>query len=55
MALALNFQKWLKCSYSLLSTYIIQQTVDKNSQTYQVKATFLLKHQILVTNLQENV
>ena len=37
MALALNLQKWLKCSYSLLYTYIIQQKVDENSQTYQVK------------------
>ena len=32
--------------------YIIQKTGYENVHTYQVKAAFLIKHQILITNLQ---
>ena len=34
---------------------IIQQTGSEKTQTYQVQDIILIKHQILVTNLQQNV
>lgn len=38
-----------------VSIYIIQQTGDGNTPTYQVQDIILIQHQILVTNLQGNV
>ena len=35
--------------------YIIQQTGNENTQTYQVDAVILIQYQILITNLQGNV
>ena len=34
---------------------IIKQKNDENAQTYHVEVAILMKHQILVTNLQGNV
>ena len=33
----------------------MQQTGNKNIWTYQVEAVILIKHQVLITNLQGNV
>ena len=35
--------------------YIIQQTDDKNFQTYQVEVVILIERKILITKLQGNV
>ena len=48
-------QKQLTCNFSPKYPYIIKQTGNENSQTYQVVVICLIKHQILVTNLQGNV
>ena len=42
---------------NLLPKYpcIIQQTDNENTQTYQVEAAILIKHQALITKLQGNV
>ena len=48
-------QKQLTCNFSHKYPYIIKQTGNENSQTYQVVVICLIKHQILVTNLQGNV
>ena len=46
---------WLTCDFSLYYPYIIQQTRNENTQTYQVEVVILIEHQILVTYLQGNV
>ena len=48
-------QKQLTCNLSLKYPNIIKQTGNENTQTYQVVVVCLIKHQILVTNLQGNV
>ena len=48
-------QKQLTCNFSLKYPNIIKQRGNENTQTYQVVAICLIKHQILVTNLQGNV
>ena len=35
--------------------YILQQTSNKNIQTYHIEAAILIKHKVLITNLQGNV
>ena len=40
---------------SLQYPYIIQQAGNENTQNYSVEVAILIKHQILVTNLQGNV
>ena len=34
--------KWLTCNFSLQQPYIIQQTGDENTQTYQVEVAILI-------------
>ena len=51
----LNSQKWLTCNFSLWYPYITQQTGNENTQTHQVEVVILIKHQILIINLWENV
>ena len=48
-------QRQLTCNFSLKYPNIIKQTGNENTQTYQVVVICLIKHQILVTNLQGNV
>ena len=48
-------QKQLTCNFSPKYPYIIKQTGNENTQTYQLVVICLIKHQILVTNLQGNV
>ena len=50
-----NSQKWLTCNLSLQYSYIIQQTINENTKTYQVEVDILILPQILITNLQGNV
>ena len=37
-----HLQKWLPCNFSLQHPYIIQQTGNENTQTYQVKVLILI-------------
>ena len=48
-------QKQLTCNFSPKYPYIIKQTGNENTQTYQLVVICLIKHQILVTYLQGNV
>ena len=48
-------QRQLTCNFSLKYPNIIKQTGNENTQTYQLVVICLIKHQILVTNLQGNV
>ena len=41
----------LTCNFSLEYPYFIQQTVNENTQTYQVEVLILIKYQILKRNL----
>ena len=36
-----NSQKWQTCNFSLYHPYIIQQTGNKHTQTYQVEIVIL--------------
>ena len=40
--LPFNSQKWLTCNFSLQQPYIIQQTSDENTQTYQLEVAILI-------------
>ena len=53
--LTLYSQKRLPCNFSLKYPYIIQQTVEENIQTHQVRFITLIEHLTLVINLQGNV
>ena len=53
--LTLYSQKRLPYNFSLKYPYIIQQTVEENIQTHQVRFITLIEHLTLVTNLQGNV
>ena len=53
--LTLHSQKRLPCNFSLKYPYIIQQTVEENIQTHQVRFITLIEHLTLVINLQGNV
>ena len=46
---------WLTYNFSQQYPYIIQQTGDKNIQTYDIKVVSLIKNQIFRTNIQGNV
>ena len=41
-------------NFPLLYPYIIQQTGNENTGTYQAEVVFLIQHQIPITNLQGN-
>ena len=41
-------------NFSQQYPYIIQQTGNENTPTYQVEVVVLIQHQILVTNLNGN-
>ena len=43
------------CNFSLKYPYIILHTGNKNTQTNQAEVVILIQHQILATNLQEDV
>ena len=53
--LTFNSQKWLTRNFFPKYPYIIQQTGNENTPAYQVEVFNLIKHQILVTILQEIV
>ena len=46
---------WLTYNFSQQYLYIIQQTGDKNIQTYDIKVVSLIKNQIFRTNIQGNL
>ena len=51
-----NSKEWLACNFSLQYPYIIQQTGNENTQTYQEDVIIMnYKHQILIIILQGNV
>ena len=45
-----NFHKWLTCNFPLWYPYLIQQTDNENTLTYQVEAIILILPQILKLN-----
>ena len=45
-----NIQKWLTCSFSLWYPYLIQQTDNENTLSYQVEAVILILPQILISD-----
>ena len=48
----LNSKNWLTCNFSLRYLYIIHDTVDENTQRYQVEVVNLIEYWILKTNFQ---
>ena len=42
MILTLNSHKWLIWNFSQLYSYIIQQTSNENTQTYQLEVLILI-------------
>ena len=48
----IKFEPRIKLNHNM---YIIQQTGNENTHTYQVYVMILIQPQILVTNLQGNV
>ena len=55
LAIIYIFLMWLTYNFSQQYLYIIQQTGDKNIQTYDIKDVYLIKNQIFRTNIQGNV
>ena len=49
-----RLQEMKVINFSLLYPYIIQQTGNENTGTYQAEVVFLIQHQIPITNLQGN-
>ena len=37
-----NSQKWLTCNFSQYNAYIIQQTCNENTQSYQVETVVMI-------------
>ena len=53
--LTFEFPEVIKTQLFPMIQYIIQQTGNEKTQTYQLDAVILIQYQILIANLQGNV